>query len=72
MWSEAALSTWNAALVTTLGVMTAANMFLADAFELIANVIRVQTMMNALSQTRPVSVDSSHSRELPIVVIVTR
>eukprot|EP00959_Pyramimonas_sp_CCMP1952_P023689 497761-Pyramimonas_sp.AAC.1 len=29
-------------------------------------------MMNTFSQTRPVSVDSSHSRGLPIVVMVTR
>eukprot|EP00959_Pyramimonas_sp_CCMP1952_P375066 7854705-Pyramimonas_sp.AAC.1 len=59
------------AMVTTLGVgvVTAANMFLADAVELIAKVIKVQTMTKTFSQTRPVSVESSHSRGLPIVVM---
>ena len=72
MWSDAAVSTWKGALTTTLGVVTAASMFLADADELIAKVARMHAMVIALSQTLPVSVDISHNVGLQIAVLVTR
>jgi hypothetical protein len=70
-WSDAAVSTWKGALTTTLGVVTAARMFLADAEEVIAKVARMQAMVMALSQTLPVNVDISHNVGLPIAVLVT-